>query len=154
MGPYTRVVLTAATSLLTASRWMRPLIVSALFMAEVASAAMYDAVADFNATGVQISGATWSYGTETSLNGVFSFLPNFGSVSCGSTPPQQAACQPVGATVLSYFASNPFVGLGPGGVLGKNMSGGTITYPVGGSMTIPSCSQPTSLAWRRKTPYR
>ena len=106
-------------------------LVSALFVAEVACATLYDAVADFNTTGVQTSGATWSYGTETAVNGVFRFLPNFVSVSCGPDPTPQSACQPAGATVLSYFKGSPLVGYIGGGALGKNMSGSTIIYPRG-----------------------
>jgi len=119
-------------------RWFKPRfmagIVSALFVAEVASATLYDAVADFNATGVQMPGATWAYGKETSLNGVFSLLPDFGVVSCDPAPVEpSSACRPIGATVLSYFAIAPLVGYGgpDGGAVGKNVSTGTIIYPQG-----------------------
>ena len=39
----------------------------------------YDPVAQFNTTGVQTSGAVWTYGLETSLNSGFSLLPSYQS---------------------------------------------------------------------------
>ena len=44
-------------------------------ISENAGGAVYDAVADFNATGLQAPGDTWTYGAVTTLGGALSYLP-------------------------------------------------------------------------------
>jgi hypothetical protein len=92
------------------------------------NAAVYDAVNDFNSTGgTQTLGATWTYGSETSLNGAgFSLIPNFNSLVCNST---DNTCTPTGATQLVYSTNGAYRDPYPS--LIKNASTGTITYAVG-----------------------
>jgi hypothetical protein len=81
-------------------------VVGILFLPGPAYSAVYDAVADFNATGIQSSGATWTYGTEASNGGPLTLMPRFGMVICGSTSTLPSDCQPDGAHILSYFDSS------------------------------------------------
>ncbi len=93
----------------------------------------YDAVTDFNTTGAQISASSWTYGTETALNGTFTLLPQFAAITC-YTLGVADACSPSDASFDSYYYS----GNGAGGPdIADNLSGGTITYPV----------SPAALVW-------
>jgi hypothetical protein len=97
-------------------------------ISENAGGAVYDAVADFNATGLQAPGDTWTYGAVTTLGGALSYLPKFGSVTCGGAN-LPSDCQPSGVIMLSYFTSAPVSN--PGASLMINTSGGAITYTKG-----------------------
>lgn len=90
---------------------------------------IYDAVNDFNTTGIQSSGSAWTYGTETTLNGAFTLLPEFAAIACDTV-----ACTPSDALFDSYY----FNGNGAGGPdIAYNNSAGTITYPVSPALVLP-----------------
>jgi hypothetical protein len=87
---------------------------------------VYDAVNDFNATGVQTVGATWTYGSEASLSGTgFSLLSNFSTLICNSS---DNTCNPTGATQLAYGIA-PYHDPNPSVI--DNASGSAITYTSG-----------------------
>ncbi len=68
---------------------------------------VYDAVTQFNNTGVQNAGGAWTYGTETSLNGPFSLMPNL-----AKNQPCTGTCSPGGQTYSDYYYSSPTGGAG------------------------------------------
>jgi hypothetical protein len=115
---------------------------SSIFLPGIACSAVYDAVADFNATGVQAPGGTWTYGTLSTPGGSLSFLANFGSVTCGGAN-LPSDCQPSGATMLSYFTSAPVSN--PGASLELNTSEGTITYTKGSPQVDNNVVFPTDV---------
>jgi hypothetical protein len=111
-------------------------------ISENAGGAVYDAVADFNATGLQAPGDTWTYGAVTTLGGALSYLPKFGSVTCGGAN-LPSDCQPSGVIMLSYFTSAPVSN--PGASLMINTSGGTITYTKGAPQVDDDVVFPTGV---------
>jgi hypothetical protein len=104
-------------------------VASAIFLPGIAYPAVYDAVEDFNATGVQTPGATWTYLAQVNRGDLFILLPRFGTAVCGAAPTIPSNCQPVGATILGYFDAGI---LSSGGAsLMYDASDTTITYPKG-----------------------
>ncbi len=108
----------------------------------------YDAVAQFNTSGVQIIGAVWTYGTETSLNSGFSLLPSYQSnYPCGVLPSGEAStCAPTTQQFSDYYLAIPFYGP----AIAKNTSAtpATMTFTVAGPsliwpgsslLVIPAC---------------
>jgi hypothetical protein len=98
-------------------------------IAASAGSLTYDAVADFNTTGVQSAGA-WAYGTETAINGAFTLFPNFAAIRCSQDP---IPCLPSSASLDTYYYDQ--VATGPAVV--SNNSGGTITFPVNPALIFP-----------------
>jgi hypothetical protein len=104
------------------------LLASCFVLSNIAFCDTYNAVNDFNLTGVQASGAIWTYGTTPTLNGPFTLLPGFGTVNCtGFATLYPNDCNPSGASWADYFSSGN--ALGP--AVGKNTSLSTITYLAG-----------------------
>lgn len=102
-------------------------LVGSMFVAQATKADVFNAVTDFNSTGVQTAGAIWTYGAETSLNGTgFTLIPNFNSIVCNST---DNTCSPIGATQLVYSTNGAYHDPYPS--LMDNASASTITYAVG-----------------------
>jgi hypothetical protein len=84
----------------------------------------YDAVRDFNATGIQPAvGDPFTYATETSLNVGFTLLPYYGNTSTGVAANQTT---PDG-TVNNYYFTQPLQFSGP--TIAEVATGNTLTFP-------------------------
>jgi hypothetical protein len=117
------------------SRFRIVLLTVACFATLHLSAQSWDAVANFNTTGIQTAGSVWTYGTETSLSAPFTLLPDFASQLCtNSDAPFPFVCSPSDATRELYYYKN--VDMGPG--VDYNNFGSTIAISGNPSLVWPA----------------